>query len=549
MDRTDFSDEALGGNVATLYAETAATHPDRLALARGGRLLTHGELRERGERFAGGLHDRGLDPGDRIALYLPNGLPFVVALLGGFAAGAPPVPMNPQLRPPEIADQLRDSDAEVLVAHRSFAATVAATLERLADPPQVVLVTDDAVGRGGDTADDDAVERGSDTVNVGDEFESLPSDPVPFEAIDGAPTVVDRADDDVALHPYTSGTTGEPKGVLYTHRNMRAQSLLGFDRTDIPSERERFLSPLPLAHIAGLLNRTWQPLVRGGSVYLMRPSRWDPEEAMALIEEASITKLGAIATMYVDIVEHERFGEYDLSSLEEAMQGGTKLPGPVARRFEEATGIRPFEAYGLTETGGGTHVGHGSTFGHRVGTIGQPLRASDCKVVDDDGEEVPTGEPGELLVRGPHVMAGYHERPAATDAAFTDHGYFRTGDVVRRDVDNYYEVLDRKGEVIDTAGYDVYPTEVEDVLYDHPTVVDAAVVGEPDDRRGERVVAYVVTGETGGTGEAGDATEAALRELVADRLAAYKHPREFRFVESLPRTSSGKVRKTDLAAD
>jgi long-chain acyl-CoA synthetase len=315
---------------------------------------------------------------------------------------------------------------------------------------------------------------------------------------------------------------------------------MGFERTNLDAEDERFLSVLPLSHIAGFVNRTWQPLVRGGSVFLRDSEEWNPEAALTTIEEQSITKFGGVTAMYVDLVNHESFADFDLSSLEEAMEGGTKMPPAVQQRFEEVTGVELFEAYGLTETGGGTHVGFDATFGPKHGTVGQPLRATDCKIVDETGKEVSTGVAGELLVRGPHVTSGYCGLPAETEAAFTDDGYFRTGDVARRDEDNYYEIVDRKSNVIVTAGYNVYPKEVEGVIHEHPGVRDTAVVGVPDERRNETVKAYVIS--------AADATpsKADIRRHCLDELAAYKHPREVEFVEKLPRTHSGKIKKFQL---
>ncbi|WP_458189947.1 class I adenylate-forming enzyme family protein [Haladaptatus sp. NG-WS-4] len=517
MEADEFSDAARTGNVARLYDETAATHSRKLALEMGGQRYTYAELRDRSARFAGGLRALGVCPDDRIALFLPNSPAFVVAALGALKAGTPFVPMNPQYRTQEAVYRLDDADAAAIVTDETLAETVEDAVSRLDTNPLVI-------GRG-DWSENE--ERSLDGV-------------VPFEHVDDSPFVADRRDDDVAMQPYTSGTTGEPKGVLLTHRNLRAQSFVGFERTALDAEDERFLSVLPLSHIAGFVNRTWQPLVRGASVYLRDPESWDPEAAMATIESKRITKFGAVAAMYVDIIEHDAFGEYDLSSLQESMEGGTTMPTAVQERFEDGTGVELFEAYGLTETGGGTHAGINATFGPRRGTIGQPFRATDCKVVDDDGREVPPGEAGELLLRGPHVMAGYHDRPEETAAAFTDDGYFRTGDVVRRDDDNYYEVLGRKSDVILTAGYNVYPQEVEEVLHQHPNVADAAVVGTPDERRGETIKAYVVP-------TAGSSPDAAgLREHCLETMAAYKHPREITFVQTLPRTTSGKVQRFEL---
>ena len=514
MDSGCFPRRALRGNVARVYDETVEHHADRVALATEARSCTHAELHERASRFAGGLDELGVEPDDRLALFLPNCPAFVIAVLGGFFAGTPSVPLSHQFAPREIAFHLDDADAAVFITHADLRERALEGLAAASVDP--VLVT------------------------VGGEHER----PEPtFESVDADPHRVERADDDVALQPYTSGTTGRPKGVLLTHRNVRAQSLLGFERTNLTAERERFLSVMPLAHVAGLINRTWQPLVRGATVHLRDPREWDPEEVLATIEREEITKFGAVTTMYVDLVNHEAFGVYDLSSLEEAMVGADAMPADVQRQFEEGVGVELFEAYGLTETGGGTHAGINSAFGPRPGTIGQPLRATDCKVVDEKGDEVPPGESGELLVRGPHVMAGYHERPEATAETFAEGGYLRTGDVVRRDEDNYYEVLDRKSDVIVTAGYTVYPREVEEVLHEHGGVVDVAVVGAPDERRGETVEAYVIPDRSA------DLDAGELRGYCLERLAAYKHPRRIEFVDRLPRTASGKVRRFELRAE
>ncbi|WP_435153175.1 class I adenylate-forming enzyme family protein [Haladaptatus sp. DFWS20] len=510
MEPDSFSVAARSGNVARLYDETAETHPEKLALEMNGERYTYAELRDRSARFAGGLHARGLQPDERIALFLPNCPEFVVAALGALKAGTPFIPMNPQYRTREAVYRLADGDAAAIVTDESLRDTVEAAVNELEHDP-LVISRDDGWNHS-------------------------------FEEIDDDPILVERLDDDIAMQPYTSGTTGKPKGVLLTHRNLRAQSFMGFERTTLDAEDERFLSVLPLSHIAGFVNRTWQPLIRGASVYLRDPESWNPEDAMATIESKRITKFGAVAAMYVDIIEHDSFGEYDLSSLQESMEGGTTMPTAVQETFEAVAGLELFEAYGLTETGGGTHAGINATFGPRSGTIGQPFRATDCKLVDEDGNEVKSGESGELLVRGPHVMKGYHNLPAETAEAFTEDGYFRTGDIVRRDDDNYYEVLGRKSDVILTAGYNVYPQEVEETLHHHPTVADAAVVGEPDERRGETVKAYVVPK----AGETPDADE--LRKHCLETMAAYKHPRVIEFVRTLPRTTSGKVQRFELGA-
>ena len=513
MERSDFADAATG-NAGAIHDVTAAERGDAPAIKTDERTITHVELRDRSARFAGGLADLGLEPDDRLLVYVPNCPEFIIALFGGLKAGTPVSPANPQYRARELEHQLTDSGAAAIVTHESLVDVVTETLER-ADADPIVIT----VGGGRD-------------------------DHVAFEAVDGEPRCVERGDDDVATQLYTSGTTGKPKGVLSTHRNLRAQAFVGLDTGVDDPDDERVLVFLPLYHTTGVYHCTWQPLVNGGRVYLRDPANWDPEDAMAAIEEREITSFTGVTAMYVDMINDESFGEYDLSSLESVGEGGAKMSVTVQERFESVADVDMYEGYGLTETSGATHAGQGSTFGPRLGTVGQPFRMIDCKIVDESGDEVPVGEEGELLVRGPIVMKGYHDLPEKTADAFDDHGYFRTGDIARRDEDNYYEIVDRANDVIVTSGYNVYPSEVEDLLREHEAIADVAVVGVPDERRNEVPKAFVVP--VSGVTVGDDVTAAEIKEFALDELAAYKHPRRIEFVDELPRTASGKVRKVEL---
>ncbi|WP_433629551.1 class I adenylate-forming enzyme family protein [Halomicrococcus sp. NG-SE-24] len=495
-------------NAARLFEATADRRGDAVAVKMDGRELSYATLDDRAAAFAGGLHDRGFEPGDRLLLYLPNCPEYIVAILGALRAGVVVSPVNPQYKARELAHQLEDTDASIVVTHPGLRDQLVQACDETGRDPTVVTLD-----------------------NSGD---------VAFEDVDGDSVFLERDGDDTAMQPYTSGTTGRPKGVLVTHRNLRAQAYSGFQFTEQSPDEQRELAALPLYHITGFIHSTWQALIRGGTVHLRNPAEWDAEEAMRIIEEYEITGFVGVAAMFVDMVNDESFGEYDLSSLDTINEGGAKMPVAVQEAFERTAGVEMSEGYGLTETTAATHTGVGSTFGTKHGSIGQPLRMTDCKIVDDAGEELPPGETGELLVRGPQVMKGYHDRPDATAEAFTDEGYLRTGDLARRDAENYYEIVDRKKHMINTAGYNVYPSEIEELLYEHPDVADAAVVGIPDDRRNETVKAFVVP-------TAADAVTAEeIREFCLDNLAAYKHPREVVFVDELPRTASGKVQKFKL---
>lgn len=516
MEIADLPDEVTSGNVAKIHDHTAEVVGDRPALETGDRTVTHEELARRSAEFAGGLHEMGIEEGDRVLVYLINGPEFLVAALGCFKAGVPYSPVNPQYKAHELSYQLEDTGATAIVTREVLRENVADTLDRVDLDPAVITVGDD-----------------------------VPEGDVPFEDVRGDPTIVERDDGDVAMQPYTSGTTGQPKGVRLTHKNLGAQSLYAFaSGEDRDPEDIRSLLYLPLYHITGFVHTTWQPLLLGGTIYLRNPLEWDAEACMRTIEEEEITSFVGVTAMFVDIVDHEEFESYDLTSLESVGEGGAKMSVSVQERFEETAGVEMGEGYGMTETCGATHSSGNSSYGIVHGKIGQPLRFTDSKIVDEDGEEVAPGETGELLVRGPMVMDGYHDMPEATEESFTERGYLKTGDIARRDENNYYEIVDRKKHMIVSAGYNIYPSEVEEFLYEHEAVAEAAVVGVPDERRNEIPVAFVVPAPGVEPGE--DVTEAELTEYCLDNMAAYKHPRQVHFVDELPRTTSGKVQKFKL---
>ncbi len=515
MDLADVIDGARKGNVARLHHETARHHGDAPAIEYHDRTLTHEELHTESSQVAGGLAERGVEPGDTVLVYLPNCPASLIATLGAFKAGVAVSPVNPQYRKRELTHQLSDTGATAVLTHTALLEHVDAAFDALDTDPVVVAVGGSA-----------------------DHVHS-------FADVRGEELFVERTGDDVALLPYTSGTTGTPKGVQLTHRNVRVQLNAVLARShELEAEAVRSLVWLPLYHITGFTHAALQPLIRGGRVCVRSAANWDATACMELIGEKRITHFIGVTAMYVDMVTADTFGEYDLTSLETAIEGGAKMSVSVQREFEATAGVEMGEGYGLTETHGATHTQSGSTFGLRPGTVGQPSRMTDCKIVDDAGTEVPPGEAGELLVRGPQVMKGYHDMPDATADAFTDDGYFRTGDIARRDEDNYYEIVDRKKHVIVSAGYNVYPSELEAVLGEHDAVAESAVIGVPDERRNEVPKAFVVPRSDIEVGA--DITATELTEFVLDTVAPYKHPREIEFVEELPRTTSGKIQKFKL---
>jgi long-chain acyl-CoA synthetase len=516
-------------NLVRNIESVVGSQPDRPAVVYEDRELSYGEFWAQTGQFAAALREHGAEPGDSVALYLPNLPQFVVAFHGALRAGCAVVPMNPQYKSREISHLLSDSGATTVVA--------------LADVVPFVE----------DVRDDTSVER---VVTVGGDTDTG----TPFRAFltEGDDSIAERADDDVAVQPYTSGTTGQPKGVQLTHHNLasNAEQSMGIVEGDVRPD-DRKIGVLPLFHIYGMTVTMNAALFAGASFYPL-PS-WDAQEAMSLVADADLTLFDGVPAMYNDVINQPNAEEFDLSTLRQCTVGGSGIPIEVLRRFEERYPVKIYEGYGLTETSPVTHF-NSPNWGRRVGSIGKPLEGIDARIVTEDFEAVAPVEKGpvdeedvdmdeitgELVVAGPNVMKGYSGLPEANQEAFTEVDgtrWFHTGDLGYHDEDGYFYVVDRKKHMINTAGYNVYPREVEELLFEHDAVADVAVAGIPDDRRGETVKAFVVKAPDA------DVTADELKQFCLDRLAEYKHPREIEFVDDFPRTTTGKVRKFELVEE
>jgi long-chain acyl-CoA synthetase len=515
-------------NLVTHVGGTADEHPAETAVAYDGQAFTYRELWGQIGAFASGLADHGVGEEDRVGVYLPNLPQFVIAFHGTLRAGGVVVPMNPQYKAREITHLLTDSEASVVVTIPDLAPVVEAVRE--------------------DTAVEEVV-----TVGEGTESSTAFSEFVGDPAFETVP----RADDDVAVQPYTSGTTGQPKGVRLTHDNLASNAEMSASVVpDGIRVDDKQLGVLPLFHIYGMTVVMNATLFSGGAYYPL--PTWDAQQAMGLVESEDLTLMHGVPAMYNDVINQPDAESFDLSSLRLCGVGGSGIPVEVLRQFEELYDVNVYEGYGLTETSPVTHF-NSPEKGRRVGSIGKPLPGVHSLVVNDEFEEVPPVERGplaeddaelddvvgEIVVSGPNVMQGYHERPDANAEVFTDRGgrrWFHTGDLGYHDEDGYYYVVDREKHMIVTGGYNVYPREVEELLFEHEAVADAAVVGIPDDRRGETVKAFVVPVP------GADVTADEIREFCLANLAEYKHPREVAFVDELPRTTTGKVQKFELRA-
>ena len=489
-------------NLASLLTQTAADHPDRVAIRLDDVTVTYGQLDGATARVAGLLAAKGIEPGDRVGIMLPNVPYFAIAYYGALRAGATIVPMNVLLKGRETTFYLSDPGAKLLFAWHDFA---------------------DAAKTGADEAGAELV-----LVKPG-EFEGLVAQHEPQAEL------VERDDADTAVILYTSGTTGKPKGAELTHANLLANAHGMIDLAHTTAD-DVVLGALPLFHSFGQtcgLNAT----VAVGGVLSMVP-RFDPAKALEIIQRDKVTVFQGVPTMYHAMLNHPDRDQYDTSSLRLCVSGGSAMPVEVMRGFEEAFSCQILEGYGLSETSPVASFNHPDKE-RKPGSIGTPIAGVEMKVVGEDGKELPQGEVGEIAIRGHNVMKGYWGREDATAEAIKD-GWFHTGDMARVDEDGYFFIVDRKKDMIIRGGYNVYPREIEEVLYEHPAVLEAAVVGVPDEEMGEEVGAAVVLRPDA------DADADTIRSFVKDQVAGYKYPRRIWFLDELPKGPTGKILKREI---
>jgi len=446
---------------------------------------------------AGQLSSLGVARGDRVALRLPNGIELISSLYGAWLAGAAAVPGDSMASQPELRHQLEDSGARVLLCREQDRAT---SLEASAG------------------------------LDVAIHAPCLDARPL------SAPREVEP-ERDLAVLMYTGGTTGTPKGAALTHRNITVNVEQFATWYQLENAEERCVSVLPMFHSGGMAGALNVPLARGAELLLME--RFNPKVVARTVERYRATRLFGVPTMYLRILDDDQARQADFSSLRACRTSAAPLPPAVKEQFDELVGHEVLvEGYGLSEASPLTHAN--PILRPRAGSIGLPLPDTDARIVDDSGREMPAGQPGELLIRGPQIMAGYWNRPAETASALQE-GWLRTGDVASMDDDGYFRIVDRKKESIISGGYKIWPREVEDVLYQHPAVKMDAVVGVPDPSRGEMVKAYVVLHE-----DAPDVSSEDIRSFAHERLAPYKVPRAVEFVKDIPVSPQGKVLRREL---
>jgi long-chain acyl-CoA synthetase len=489
-------------NLSDLMTTSSGRHPDHTAIRQGDHALTYLALERASALVAGLLQDHGVRPGDRVGVMLPNVAHFPVCYYGALRAGAAIVPMNVLLKEREVAYYLEDSGAKLLLAWEGML---------------------DAAQAGADKA-------GAKVLEV--DFEG-------FVQRLGAATprheIADRGGEDTAVLLYTSGTTGSPKGAELTHDNLRSNAETSASLYDGGPE-DVMLGALPLFHAFGQTCAMNVSVITGACLSLI--PRFDPRKALEMFERDKVTIFLAVPTMYGAMLHAPDRDKHDTSSLRVCVSGGSAMPVELLKGFEDAFGCDILEGYGLSET---SPTASFNQLGQerKPGSIGTPVPGVEMKLLDEDGNEVADGEVGEIVIKGPNVMKGYWNKPDATEEAIVD-GWFHSGDLAKRDEDGYYFIVDRKKELIVRGGYNVYPREIEEVLYEHPAVREAAVIGIPDDQMGEEVGAAIALKE----GE--EASEDDIRAFVREQVAGYKYPRKVWFVDELPKGPTGKMLKREI---
>jgi long-chain acyl-CoA synthetase len=502
-------------SLADLVPRAAATRPQKVALVAGDRRISYAELEDRVRQAAAALHSLGVEKGDRVALLLGNVPEFVEALHGAFRIGAVVAPLNVMLTPEEAGAVLADAEAKVVIVDPAFLPIVLAVRDRLAGLEHV-LVTGGRRGPRGTASYEKAL--------AGAEH------PPPVEVGEG----------DLALLAYTAGTTANPKGAMLSHGNL----LANLDQmAEVPAlaeaESDVVLLVLPLFHIYALNVVLGISMREGATAVLVE--RFAPAATLEVVERERITVLFGAPPMFTGWLKAAEALDVGLSSVRMAVSGAAPLPGETLEAFRDRFGITIWEGYGLTETAPAVTT---NALGQvaKPDSIGLVLPGVELRLVDEHGDDVEEGDPGEVVVRGPNVFGGYWRRPEETEAAFRD-GWFRTGDVAYRDGDGYLFIVDRAKDLIIVSGFNVFPKEVEDAVAAHPKVAECAVVGVPDERTGEAVKALVVL-QPGAA-----ATEEEIVEHCRGSLARFKCPRHVQFVEALPHQITGKVARRLLRED
>jgi long-chain acyl-CoA synthetase len=532
------------GSLGDFIKTSVEKYRDRTAFVSMGRAMSYGELDRKSRAFASYLESVARLPrGARVALMMPNVLQYPIAAFGALRAGYIVVNCNPLYSPRELKHQLADSGAEAIVVLENFAGTLEKAIDG-APAIKTVIVT----GAGDQLGGAKGLIVNSVVRHV---RRAVPAFRLPQAvrfnralALGSAQSFTDAPikPDEIAFLQYTGGTTGVPKGAMLTHRNMVAnlRQIYAWLAPAIGADGEMFVAALPLYHVFALQVNGFVPLMIGASNLLIANPRDIPALVKAL-RGAPFTAIPGVNTLFNALLNNKDFAGLDFSRLHLTIGGGMAVQRTVAERWQSTTGKPLIEAYGLTETSPAA-IANPLNIDRYTGAIGLPMPSTEIAIRSDDGRDLKLGEAGELCIKGPQVMAGYWNRPDETEKVMTADGFLRTGDIARVDDRGYVHIVDRKKDMINVSGFNVYPNEIEEVAMGHPGVLEAGAVGVPDPRTGEAVKLVVVRKDMG-------LTEADLVAYCRQHLTGYKTPRHVEFRDSLPHTNIGKILRRELRGE
>ncbi|MDZ4721589.1 MAG: long-chain fatty acid--CoA ligase [Roseiflexaceae bacterium] len=503
-------------NLATLLEMSARRNPGKIAVILDDMKLRYAEVNGAANKIANGLAQLGVKQGDKVAIMLPNTPHFVLCYYAILKLGATVVPLNVLFKRHEVEYHLEDSDSVALIVWEGF---LSEAVEGF---------------RAAETCHNLIVAQAPNSQNV------LPDDARPLTALmaDTAPVFdcVQTMADDTAVILYTSGTTGRPKGAELSHANMFFNAMIGAEKILKTEESEVGLAALPLFHSFGQ-TCVMNAMIYSGATITLLP-RFDPQKALEVMVRDKVTYFAGVPTMYFYLLNLPNAEQYDLTALRRCCSGGSAMPVEVMHAFNKKYNVKILEGYGLSETSPVASFNH---LDHEAvpGSIGTPIWGVEMRCLDANGKEVPNGELGEIVIRGHNVMKGYYRRTEATADSIRN-GWFHTGDIAYRDEHGFYFIKDRVKDMIIRGGFNVYPREIEEVLYGHPAIAEVAIIGIPDVALGEEIKAVVALK----SGQQANETE--LIDYCKERLAAYKYPRSIEFRDTLPKTATGKILKREL---
>lgn len=525
-------------NLIQFFEENFKKYNTAPAYQNMGKQITFGELDQKSRDFGAYLQSRGLEPGDKIALMMPNLLQYPIAIIGALRAGLIVVNTNPLYTPTEMEHQFTDSNVKAIVILENFAHNLEKILAKTEIKTIIVASIGELLGGFKGAITNFVVRRIKKMVPAFNlpntvTFKSALSEGKKFEI-----TTHESCHDDVILHQYTGGTTGVSKGAMLTNKNMIANLLQmeAWMKSALKEREEICLSPLPMYHIFAFTVNCLA-MTRMGALTVLVTNARDLGSVVKEMKNNKITLFTGLNTLFNALLNNDEFRGLDFSPMKVTIAGGMALQKAVADEWEEVTGCKVSEGYGMTES---SPVASVNPFGKeaRIGYIGMPVSSTIMKIVDDNGVVQPIGESGEIIINGPQVMKGYYNKPEETAKTVKD-GWLYTGDIGVMNEDGYFKIVDRKKDMILVSGFNVYPNEIEDTLVKHPKILEAAAIGIPDEKSGEVVKVFIVRKDK-------SLTEKEIKEFCKETLTGYKIPKAVEFRDELPKTNVGKILRREL---